>query len=200
MDAFYASSSFSTLIWYWDEKSPFMHIYSSDMWENNFIPQDYELRDLFLGSMYFKIFKTNAPMFSEGARELISLYGEWYVGEYFSYIIIWGSNIFHLLPSIVPNRMVLQEFSYQTVIDGVFPKLSKHNKRAWPKFPISLDALVLQNPTHASLLGKEISIMNLGEASKRMHDPMAYLSNLFAHEKIKFHYVHESDPDDSMFR
>ena len=65
---------------------------------------------------------------------------------------------------------------------------------------MSLDSLVLQNPTHASLLGKEISIMYLGEASKRMHEPMSYLANLFAHEHVRFHYVHENDPDDSMFR
>ena len=59
---------------------------------------------------------------------------------------------------------------------------------------------MLQNPTHASLFGKEIYIMNLGEASKRMHAPMAYLENLFMHKHVRFHYVHENDPDDSMFR
>ena len=42
--------------------------------------------------------------------------------------------------------------------------------------------------------------MNLGEASKRTNDPMDYLANLFAHEHVKFHYVHESNPNDSMFR
>ena len=33
-----------------------------------------------------------------------------------------------------------------------------------------------------------------------MHDPKYYLSNLFAHEHAKSHYVHEDDPDDSMLR
>ena len=83
---------------------------------------------------------------------------------------------------------------------GFFPKFTNHKKRAWTKFPISIDALMLQIPTHASLFDKEIYVMNLGEASKRMHDPMAYLANIFAHEHVRFHYVHESDPDDSMFR
>ena len=95
--------------------------------------------------------------------------------------------------------MVLQEFSYQTVIDGIFPKLTKHKKRAWHKFHVSLDSLVLQNSTHVALLGKEISIMNLGEASKIMHDPVSYLANLFTHEHIGFRYTHENDPNDSMF-
>ena len=63
-----------------------------------------------------------------------------------------------------------------------------------------LDCLVLQNSTHTVVLGKEISIMNLGEAPKRMHDPKSYLSNLFAHERAKSHYVHEHDPDNSMLR
>ena len=71
--------------------------------------------------------------------------------------------------------------------------LSKNKKRAWPKFPISLDSLVLHNTGHTTLLGKEISIMNLGEESKRMHDPLSYLENLFTHDHVILHYVHEND-------
>ena len=90
--------------------------------------------------------------------------------------------------------MVLQEFAYQTVIDGVSPKLTKHKKKGWPKFLVNLGNLTLQSPAHASLLGKEIYVMNLGEEFKRMHDPMGYLSDLFAHEHLKFQYVHENEP------
>ena len=100
------------------------------MWDGNFIPRVYELCDLFFGSMYYKIFKVDAPAFSESARELISYYGDWYVGEYLSYIRVWGRNIVHLLPRIVLDRMVLQEFVYHIVIDGVFSKLTKHKKKA----------------------------------------------------------------------
>ena len=103
MDSFYASSSFLALNWNWSKKSPPVHIYCVDMWDDNFIPQVYELCDLFLRSMYFKIFKVDAPAFSQSARELISVYGDWYVGEYFSYIRIWGNNIVHLIPIIVAD-------------------------------------------------------------------------------------------------
>ena len=72
------------------------------------------------------------------------------------------------------------------MIDGAFPKLTKHNKKGWPKFPVNLGNLTVQNLVHASLLGKEISVMSLGEAPKRMHDPATYLANLFAHEHVKF--------------
>ena len=33
-----------------------------------------------------------------------------------------------------------------------------------------------------------------------MHDPVAYLANLFAHEHVKFQYVHQNNPDKSMFQ
>ena len=62
--------------------------------------------------------------------------------------------------------------------------------KSLPKFPLILDFLVLQNSTHATLLGKEISTMNLGESPKRMHDPKDYLDSLFAHERDKFQYTH----------
>ena len=95
--------------------------------------------------------------------------------------------------------MVLQEFCYETMIGGTFSKLTKHKKKAWPKFPVNLGNLMVQNPIHAPLLGKEISFMILGETPKIMHDLVAYFDNLFSHEHVKFQYVHENGPDDSMF-
>ena len=32
-----------------------------------------------------------------------------------------------------------------------------------------------------------------------MHNLVAYLAIIFAHEHVKFQYVHENDPNDSMF-
>ena len=66
------------------------------------------------------------------------------------------------------------------VIDGAYPKLAKNKRRAWPKFHFHLDCLVIQNYTHATVLGKEITIMKLGEAAKRMHDPICFFVILFA--------------------
>ena len=86
------------------------------------------------------------------------------------------------------------------VIDGAYPKLAKNKRKGWPRFPLSLDCLVIQNSTlHATVLGKEITIMKLGEASKRMHDPKAFLVTLFAQEKAKLNYTHEDFRNDSMY-
>ena len=77
--------------------------------------------------------------------------------------------------------------------------MTKHKKKGWPKFPRNIGNLTLQSHAHVYLVGKEIFVMNLGEAFKRMHDPVAYLVDLFAHEHVKFQSIHENDPDDPMF-
>ena len=86
LDVFCATYSFLAMGWNWSKTSPPVHIYCSYMWEDNFVPQIYEICDLFVGSMYHNIFKADAPYFCERVRALITLHGDWYVGEYFSYI------------------------------------------------------------------------------------------------------------------
>ena len=126
--------------------------------------------------------------------------GDWYVGEYFSYIGIWGSNTVHLFPIIVPDRMVIEEIYFQTVIDGVFPKLTRSKRKGWPKSPLSLGPLVIQNSTHARIIGKKITTMKLGESPKRMHDPKSFLANHFNQEHMKTTYAHQMDPNDFIYQ
>ena len=82
----------------------------------------------------------------------------------------------HLFATIIPEHIVLQEFAFQTVNDGTHPKLVKPKRKGWPKFPLTLNYLVLQISTHVAMLGKEITTMNLVESPKRMHDPISYLA------------------------
>ena len=39
------------------------------------------------------------------------------------HILELGRNIVHMLPKIVPDRLVLEEVSFQNVTDGVYKKL-----------------------------------------------------------------------------
>ena len=110
---------------------------------------------------------------------MIALHGDWYVGEYFSYIHIWGGNTVHLLPRIVMDRMVLQETAYHMVVDGAFPKLATWKRKCWPKFPLRLGFLTMQISTDVAILGKSIVEMNLGEVRRRMHDPKSWMADNF---------------------
>ena len=72
----------------------------------------YDICEHFLGSIYFTIFKEEYPAFSKEARTFIATMGDWYVGESFSYIRIWGSNNVYLLPKIDSNMLVIEEVSF----------------------------------------------------------------------------------------
>ena len=84
--------------------------------------------------------------------------------------------------------MVLQDISYHTVIDGVFPKLTETKRKCWPKFPLSLGLLTMQNYTHVAILGNVIEEMNVGESLKIMHDPKSLVGNHFVQEHTKIAY------------
>ena len=48
---------------------------------------------------------------------------DWYASDLFSYIRIWDGNTVHMLPRIVPDRLVLEEVAFQTVTDGSYKTL-----------------------------------------------------------------------------
>ena len=98
--------------WKWTKQSPPVHILCSVLWEDNYINLIYEIYDKFIGANYFMLYKKDAPSFYEQDKSLVSTMGDWYIGEYFTYIRIWGSMPVHLLPRIVPDKMVLEEVSY----------------------------------------------------------------------------------------
>ena len=96
--------------------------------------------------------------------------------------------------------MVLEEISFQPVIDGVFPKLIGDKGKGWTNFPFNLGSLVIQNSTHVILLGKKITTLNLGKTSRRMHDPKSFLANHFTQEHTRSSYVHQTNPNDSFYQ
>ena len=53
--------------------------------------------------------------------------GDWYVGESFSYIKVYGSNASHMLPKVVLDRLVLEEISFKQLQRG-FTKNVLHLK------------------------------------------------------------------------
>jgi hypothetical protein len=59
----------------------------------------------------------------------ISKVGDWYVLEMGTYIKAHGSTKPpHLLPKFVPNKLILQEVAYLTLLHGVGAVLSRDKK------------------------------------------------------------------------
>ena len=130
--------------------------------------------------VYFMLYKKDSPRLFEHAKSLVSTMGYWYIGEYFTYIIIWGSRFVHLLPRIVPDKMVLEEVAYQTMIEGIHQLCYSLKRKSWPNFPISIGHFSISTSTHANLLRKKITTLKLEESSKRMHDPRGFLATHFS--------------------
>ena len=69
----------------------------------------YDICENFLGRVYFLIFKKEAPAFSLEAKNCIATMGDWYVDGSFAYIRVFHSSIAHMLPKVVPDRLVFKE-------------------------------------------------------------------------------------------
>ena len=105
------------------------------------------------------------------AKNLIATIGDWYVGESFAYIRVWGSNTTHMLPKFVPNRLVIEEISFETMAERVYKKLPEPKRRVWPNFPQNLGPLSIPTSSWATKLSNHIVSLKLGFSNKRKHDP-----------------------------
>ena len=76
-----------------------------------------------------------------------------------------------MLPKVVPDRLVLEEISFQTVTKGIYKKCVAPKRKVLPKFPITLGSLSIPSSTWESELSDHIVSLKLGFASKRQHDP-----------------------------
>ena len=88
--------------------------------------------------------------------------GDWYVGESFTYIMVFGNNASHMLPKFVLDKLVLEEISFQTVTEGIYKKCVAPKRKVWPKFPITLGSLSIPTSTWESELSDHIVSLNLG--------------------------------------
>ena len=154
----------------------------------------YKICENFLGRIYFLIFKREVPAFSPEAKNLIVTMGDWYVGESFSYIRIWGSNTAHMLPKVLPDRLFSEEISFQTVTKGVCKKLAGPKRRVYPKFPQNLRPLSIPTLTWAIELSDHIVSLKLGFSSKRKHDPKGWVDARLRKNNFKAGYIHEEEP------
>ena len=114
---------------------------------HNYVRIFYDICESFLGRVYFLIFNKEAPAFSLEAKTLIAIMGDWYVGESFTYIRFFGSNVAHMLPKVVPDRLFLEEISFQTVIEGIYKKCAAPKRKLWPKFLQKLGSLSIPTST-----------------------------------------------------
>ena len=71
-------------------------------------------------TLYELTFYTKTPCMTNKAIAVIKRIGDWYLMDHGTYIKVYGATKSpHLLPQFVPDKLVLQEVAYQTIIHGV---------------------------------------------------------------------------------
>ena len=95
--------------------------------------------------------------------------------------------------------MALREIAQHTVGLGVFARLTRHRKRAWPTFPITIGKLTLANKKHAAKEAQELAELRLCKAPHRFFDPNNEVRSIFVNFSLYCH-EHQPDPEEEKFQ
>ena len=138
----------------------------------NFKNHVYRIYHGFLIPVYQTIFDRFPPRISEKAKNDISLIGDWFGEERFTYIRIFGSIVEpHILPLYVLDKLLAQEISYQLTVEGMSRCLKNNKKLMWPTFPFHCGHYTLNKFTHAEKEVIKIRDLKLSTVLGRQYDP-----------------------------
>jgi hypothetical protein len=105
--------------------------------------------DEFLARLHFIIFKQEFPRLSKSTKKIISMIRHWYLEEKITSLIIFGAiGAPHLLPTYVPDRLVLGEVSYQTILQGLNISLVKEKNTTFIPYGFQIGYYFLKDTTH----------------------------------------------------
>jgi hypothetical protein len=109
-----------------------VHVYFNILWENRYKKSYALICDEFIARIHFIIFKKECPRLSAAAKKMVAKVGHWYLDERSTYIRVFGATRApHLLPAHVPDRLVVGEICYQTILQGYNATLVKDKKRGF---------------------------------------------------------------------
>jgi hypothetical protein len=94
-----------------------VHVSFSILWENMYKRSYSLICDQFITPIHFLLSNKECPRLSNAAKKVISKFSHWYLDECETYIRVFGATgAPHILPIYVPNRLVLGEICYQTIL------------------------------------------------------------------------------------
>jgi hypothetical protein len=131
-----------------------IHVYFKILWENRYKKYCTFICDEFIAHIHFIIFKKEFPRLSATAKKMVEKVGHWYLDEHSTYIrVIGATEIPHILPAHVPNRLVVEEICYQTILQGYNTTLVKDKKRALIPYGFHVGFYLVKDTTQAKQEG-----------------------------------------------
>jgi hypothetical protein len=111
------------------------------------------LRSVYCMYLFF-LFKKECPRLSDAAKRIVSKVGHWYLDERDTYIRVFSATgAPHLLPIYVPDRLVVGEICYQTILQGYNATLVKDKKRAFIPYGFHIGFYMVKDTAQAKQEG-----------------------------------------------
>jgi hypothetical protein len=153
LDTIYTKNTFSRMNLHWHSSKLSIHVYFNILWENRYKKSYVVICDQFITHIYLLLFMKECPRLSDEAKKVISKVGHWYLDERETYIRVFGTTgAPHLLPIYVPDRLVLGEICYQTILQGYNATLVKDKKRAFIPYGFHISLCMVKDTTHVKRL------------------------------------------------
>jgi hypothetical protein len=154
LDVICARNVFSGMNLNWHSSELPVHVYFNILWENRYKKSFSLICDQFIACIYSLLFKKECPRLSDEAKKVVSKVGHWYLDERETYIRVFGATgAPHLLPIYVPDRLVLGEICYQTILQGYNATLVKDKKRAFIPYGFHIGFYMVKDTMQAKQEG-----------------------------------------------
>jgi hypothetical protein len=132
LDVVCARNDFDGMNLIWHTSDLLVHVYFGILWENRYKKSYSLIRDQFIADIHLFLFKKECPRLSDAAKNIISKVGQWYLDERDTYIRFFSATRApYLLHACVPDRLIIGEICYQSILQGYNATLVKDNKRAF---------------------------------------------------------------------
>jgi hypothetical protein len=190
LDIMCVAHQYPKMCWAWQPTKPSIHIYCKVLWEHKYRTKYHQICNHFFAPLYESIFCAPAPCMTNKALSIIQNIGDWYLMEHGTYIRVYGATKApHLLPRFVPDKLVLQELAYQTIVHGVGAALYRNKKDIWPSLPLWIGSYCFASLKQAQAEVDTLLSYGFGEECFRRHDPKKVVREHCIQNKYTWKYT-----------
>jgi hypothetical protein len=174
-----------------------VHVYFSILWENRYKKSYALICDEFIARIHFIIFKKECPRLSATTKKMVAKVGHWYLDECSTYIRVFGATRApHLLPAHVPDRLIVGEICYQTILQGYNATLVKDKKRAFIPYGFHVGFYLVKDTAQAKQEGLSQLEFRFPTGRFCKHDPKGLVLQHASQVSSCWPYAHDKFEDE----
>jgi hypothetical protein len=150
LDAMCIRNVFASMNLRWHVVEISVHVYFNIIWENRCKKSYALICDEFITNIHFIIFKKECPRLSATTKTMVEKVSHWYLDKHSTYIRVFGATRApHILLAHVPNRLIVGEICYQTILKGYNATLVKDRKWAFIPYGFHVGFYLVKDTTQA---------------------------------------------------